>query len=66
MKNLVFVIWMLGYPIVCRIGQYIDYLCNRTYSDSALIFAEIIQGIIWIIIGILLYERANNGKRRIP
>ena len=55
MKNLVFVIWMLGYPIASSLCNYLnpDYVNYLSDSRSLITFIEII---IWIIVGYKLYE----------
>lgn len=32
MNMLCFVLWMLGYPLVCSIGSYLSYLSEKRYS----------------------------------
>ena len=44
MKNLAFVIWMLGWSIICGLSD----------ADG---FAIVVQIGIWIIIGKILYEK---------
>lgn len=58
MKNLPFVIWMLGFPLTITIDKFVcEYLIKKTYSDSSEAIALIIFLIIWIVVGKLLYEK---------
>ena len=60
MKNLVFVIWMLGYPLVVSIGNYLSSSPEERYSQPAAALATltvIIVIIIWGWVGWLLYEK---------
>jgi len=62
MKNLSFVLWMLGYPIVIAIDGYLGFLKGKTYSDHVNFWAALIVIIIWITVGKMLYEkRKDNG-----
>ena len=61
MKNLVFVIWMLGYSITYTFSQYVyEYLLKRTGYDNPINAA--VQLVIWIGIGVLLYEKTPKKK----
>ena len=63
MKNLPFVIWMIGYLFVNHIGKYInEYLLKYTYSDTTILISSLISIVIWISIGYLLYEKKNSGE----
>ena len=31
-EYVLFVLWMLGYPLVCSIGSYLSYLSGKRYS----------------------------------
>ncbi len=58
MRNLPFVIWMIGFPISNSIGDYVHkYLLENTYSNNVELIAAIICLTIWIWIGICLYEK---------
>jgi hypothetical protein len=59
-RNLAFVIWMLGWSLLSTISSYLQYLTKKTYSEETELFAAIIMIIIWIWIGKLLYEPCNN------
>ena len=58
MKNLVFVIWMLGYPLVISIGDYLSsFSPKENYSQPVIILAALTVVIIWGYVGWLLYEK---------
>jgi len=63
MDMMPFVIWMVFYPLVASISSYIAnterLMCNREpYSPDTNAISSIISLIIWISIGIKLF---NNG-----
>lgn len=58
MRNLPFVIWMLGLPLIKCIDAFVfKYFLEKTYSDDVEVISAIIFLIIWIFIGILVYEK---------
>ena len=57
MRNLVFVIWVLGWPVGGAVSEYLGYLRGKRYSEGVEAFNAIICIIIWILIGFLLYEK---------
>jgi hypothetical protein len=58
MKNLVFVIWMLGFPLVLSIDAYVDlYLLQSTYTLTVSGIASAIRICIWFYIGYILFEK---------
>lgn len=60
MRNLPFVIWMVGAPISSSIGQYVnEYLCKHTYSDAVHGIAALITLIVWALVGSILYEKKS-------
>lgn len=65
MKNLAFVLWMLGWPIVVNINEYLYYLTtNKVYSDETEFVSAIINLIIWIGIGVRLYEKKEKEEEK--
>lgn len=64
MKNLIFILWMLGWPIGSELssvlGAYARKLDQKPYNedrDSVDTLATIVEFCIWIIVGALLFER---------
>lgn len=51
MKNLAFVFWMLGWPVVMSLGNK-----TRKYSESTEFIAAIITVAAYICVAALLYE----------
>lgn len=61
MKNLPFVIWMVGAPIGEAFSQYVnEYLCGHTYSDIVTGLAAITVAVIYFYVGYMLYEKADQ------
>lgn len=57
MKNLPCVLWLLGYPLTVTLGRYVnEYLLKKTYSNGVEALAEVITLIIWVLVGIRLYQ----------
>ena len=60
MKNLTFLLWMLLHPICWAFAQYIFYQFSKTdyqgFSDNVKAISQLFELIIWIYIGIKLYE----------
>ena len=56
MENLPFAVWMTFYPLVSSISQYVGFISDRNYSDNVLGITAAINILIWIIVGLLLYE----------
>jgi len=58
MKQKDFLIWMLGFPIVCSISDFVNnYLIGNIYSDMAEGVTASVTVLIWFIIGNLLYKK---------
>ena len=58
MKNLVFMLWMLLFPLISIISSYIDSLYSvDNYSDGVKAFTALIMIILYVVVGILLYEK---------
>lgn len=55
MKNIPFVLWLLGFPLVVSITKAIDftYSVPHTHSDGAMFFLTLI--ILWFY-GFIAYE----------
>ena len=56
MKNLPFVIWMIGWPMACEYIGY-TYLIINFRFESYVTIDSILPGIIWIAIAFLVYEK---------
>jgi hypothetical protein len=59
MKNLPFVIWLLGYSALDIIQHWINLEYNLTYSDGAVLISWFIKFLIWIFVAGLLYEEKS-------
>jgi len=59
MKNLVFVIWMLGYLLVVSIGDYLSPFPEEKYSQPVTALAALTVVVIWGYVGWLLYEKKS-------
>ncbi len=61
MSNLLFVIWMLLYPVIARLSDYLVFLSNNSqvkeYSTETRGIAAIVEVFIWIYVGFLLYKK---------
>lgn len=58
MKNMAFVIWMLLYPLIETVCNYIDYLKNaEKYSADVIVIGAIVNIVVWILVGKILYEK---------
>ena len=58
MKNLPFVIWMVGAPIGEAFSSYVnEYLLKNTYSDAVQGIAAVIGVGLYIFVAPLLYEK---------
>lgn len=56
MRNLAFVIWMVGYPVSTAIVNYITYLRRGKFTDGVYATAALLEIFTWIYVGTLLYE----------
>jgi hypothetical protein len=60
MKNIVFVIWMVTFPISVPLGDYLIFLAHGSvtgyYSEQVQLFVAIFEIILWLLVGYLLYE----------
>lgn len=63
MKNLPFVLWMLLYPLIVALSEYLCYLAtNIRHTDTTLRgLTGITEIIIWFYVGYKLYV-PNNAK----
>ena len=57
MNMLCFVLWMLGYPLVCSIGSYLSYLSGKRYTDGVHGIASLIIIVIWFVVGSLIWSK---------
>lgn len=65
MRNLAFVIWMIGWPLAIFVGQYLTALMIKSLALEKMATLEkgpIFYTIAWIVVGILLYERKKKEK----
>lgn len=63
MKNIPFVIWMLGFPFVQTINDFVyKYLLQETYPDSVEAATALVFLMIWIGVGSLLYEKKKEKQ----
>lgn len=57
MRNLSFVLWMLLFPLVGSVEEYLTFLQRGAHPvDAAELFGAVIGLAMWIGIGMLLYE----------
>lgn len=57
MKNLPFVLWLVLWPVSCALVEYLNALTlHRSYSESVMVAASLINLIIWVLIGCALWE----------
>jgi hypothetical protein len=64
MKNLTFVLWMLGFRGVAVLDGYVQTLSAKTYSDTTEALSSLISLIIWGFVGYKLYEPATNETKQ--
>ncbi len=58
MKNVIFLIWLLCFPIVCQIEKYIFFkLRGETATEGAKGFAGMVELAIYLIVAYFLFER---------
>jgi len=58
MRNLPFVIWILGFPLVDTMCIFVnEYLLKKEYSESIEVVGALITVSVWICIGYLLFEK---------
>lgn len=58
MKNLAFVIWMIGFPLSMAVEKYFFYVSRKeTASDGAKAFNGLFELITWAVIGYLIFEK---------
>lgn len=60
MRNLSFVFWMLGFPLVCSIGKYLTRAEYHEYSVEVRGVSSLIVLAIWFFVGKLLYEEKEK------
>jgi len=56
MRNIAFVIWTLGWPLVNSISIFLIHLRGIDYSDTDRGTMSLIFFVIWIFVGYKLYE----------
>lgn len=58
MKNLIFMLWMLLYPLVTAFGAYLyGKVSNRVVTAGSVTAALVVEIATWMFVGYLLYER---------
>ena len=57
MRNIAFVIWLLGFPLMLNTCSYIYFLIGRTPSDS-----NIFDLIVFVVVAIMLYEIKSKER----
>jgi len=57
MKNLPFVLWMIGFPLSCNINNCFLFLKDKKQSDKAKRLLAVIFFAVWICVGCLMYEK---------
>ena len=58
MKNLSYVVWMLGWPLLCSIETFVSrYLLEKTFSSGVEGMAALFNIIVWFVVGKFLYEK---------
>lgn len=61
MRNIMFVIWMLLFPLLNSLGEYFSFLANgsvvKQFDKDIVGQAALVEVVIWFGIGALLYER---------
>jgi hypothetical protein len=60
MKNLAFVIWLIGWPTAYEISTAYSGKCGLKYSENTHDIASLIVVFLWVIIAILLWENSEK------
>lgn len=61
-RNLAFVIWMLGWPLINKLGSYLAYLRGVRLSNDVDVLMGAIDIVIWGVIARMLYEKGENQQ----
>lgn len=56
MKNLIFIIWMLGFPLIISLCNLIELPIKKRFDNEYGAGAAFLEFIVWLIIGVILYE----------
>lgn len=61
MKNLVFILWMVLWPISCAVSRYINIAISKSLGreypeDDIVTTAKTIEGVIFIIVAWILWH----------
>jgi len=59
-KNLVFVIWMLCYPITIEIANYLQFLQGKRWTEGATVFGYVFDLFLYLFVAVRLYESQKN------
>jgi hypothetical protein len=55
-----FLVWMLGYPLVSLVQTLVyERFLGRTYSEGVRGVAAILDGALWLWVGVLLWRRTG-------
>jgi hypothetical protein len=59
MENLMFVLWLLGWPIVCTVADKFGgwEFVKDNYEQSTIAFAAVFRVLVWLGVGVLLYRQ---------
>lgn len=63
MKRLPFVLWMIGFPLVASVWEYVDVRLGSVEKAANGIDILLIWG-IWIGVGILLWKDAGKNDNK--
>ena len=58
MKNIAFVLWMLFYPLIVELVNYLQFQISIEISEQL----GFVNVIIWIFVGFLLFEKNKYSK----
>ena len=61
MRNLAFLIWMLGFPLVEAVSGYMAHLSwgLRFTSNEQMLLYSVFSGSLWLFVGWKLFEPAE-------
>lgn len=67
MRNLPCALWLVLAPVASRLSDYLDFLAAgnvpQHYSADVRGAAAIIELVVWVVVGSLLYEPRRGGGR---
>lgn len=63
MRNLSFVIWLLGFPAVNSFGEFVEYgILQRDHPEGIQVAAELLNLVIWVFVAVHLFETKEQSK----